>query len=60
MTELDTARKLYEKKFDDSFPMIPMIGTAPDEIVKIIHKCISENKDVYDMGYLSLDDDVIY
>lgn len=60
MTELDSALELYEKTFDDSFPMFSMIGTPPNEVVKIINTCISEKKDVYDMGYLSLDSDVIY
>ena len=29
-------------------------------MAEIINKCISEGKDVYDMGYLSLDNDSIY
>lgn len=61
MTELDAALKLYEQIFDDSFPTIPLLMDNSDEkVVEIINKCISENKDVYDMGYLSLDGDVIY
>lgn len=61
MTELDVALELYEKTFDDSFPTIPLLMENSDEkVVGIINKCISENKDVYDMGYLSLDGDVIY
>lgn len=60
MNELDTALELYEKTFDDSFPMFSMMGTPPNEVVEIINKCISENKDVYDMGYLSLDGNVVY
>lgn len=60
MNELDTALELYEKAFDDSFPMFSMIGTPPNEVVEIINKCISEKKDVYDLGYLSLDGDVLY
>lgn len=60
MAELDNALELYENKFDDSFPMFSMKGTPPNEIVEIINNCISENKDVYDMGYLSLNGDVIY
>lgn len=60
MNELDTALEIYEKTFDDSFPMFSMMGTPPNEVVEIINKCISEKKDVYDMGYLSLDDNVVY
>lgn len=60
MTELDIALESYEKIFDDSFPMFPMMGKAENEVVEIINNCIEENKDVYDMGYLSLDGNVIY
>ena len=60
MKDLDEALKVYEETFDDSFPMFPMMGTPPDEVVKMINKCVSEKKDVYDMGYLSLDGDILY
>ncbi|MEG2322808.1 MAG: hypothetical protein RSB80_00460 [Anaerovoracaceae bacterium] len=61
MTGLNAALELYEKAFDDSFPTIPLLMENSDEkVVEIINKCISENKDVYDMGYLSLDSEVIY
>ena len=59
MDELDKALDLYEQVFGNSFPMFPMMEKPPDEVVDIIKKCISEKKDVYDMGYLSLDN-VIY
>lgn len=55
MSEFDKTLEAYEQAFDDSFPMSAMACTSPDEIVSIISKCISENKDVYDMGYLSID-----
>lgn len=61
MAELDKALELYEKTFDDTFPTIPLMMENSDEkVVEIINSCISENKDVYDMGYLSLDSNVIY
>lgn len=56
MNGLDKALKNYEQTFDDIFPMSAMMCTPPDEVVGIINKCVSEKKDVYDMGYLSLDD----
>lgn len=56
MEKLDKALELYERTFDDSFPTSAMITTPPYEVINIIEKCVSENKDVYDMGYLSLDD----
>lgn len=60
MKELDEALNRYEKKFDDSFPMFAMSGTEAKEVIKIINRCIDENKDVYDLGYLTLDGDTIY
>ncbi|MDR1773337.1 MAG: hypothetical protein LBR30_00450 [Clostridioides sp.] len=61
MKEIDTALDLYYEIFDDSFPSIPLRWTYSDEeVIEIIKKCIAENKDVYDMGYLTLDDDIMY
>ncbi|WP_288895116.1 hypothetical protein [uncultured Megasphaera sp.] len=61
MAEIDKAIELYEKTFDDSFPTIPVLtDKSKIEVMEIINKCISEGKDVYDMGYLSLDNDSIY
>lgn len=60
MGELNKALEIYEQTFGDSFPMIPLMGKKPSEVVDIINKCVSEKKDVYDMGYLSLNHDVIY
>lgn len=58
MDELDKALELYEQIFDDLFPMSPMMSKPPDEVIDIIKKCVSEKKDVYDMGYLSLDNTI--
>ena len=49
------ALDLYEKAFDDSFPTIPMSGRTEEEIIDMINKCVSEKKDVYDMGYLEME-----
>lgn len=49
------ALDLYEKAFGDSFPTIPMSGRTEEEIIDMINKCVSEKKDVYDMGYLDLE-----
>ena len=55
MKEFDEALELYEKEFGESFPMASMMTTEPSEVIEIINKCIAAKKDVYDMGYLSLD-----
>ena len=54
------AIKLYEQTFGyGAFPTIPLLMELGDEeTIKIINDCIEKNKDVYDLGYLSLD--VIY
>lgn len=54
--KLQKALERYKKKFNDDFPTIPFDSREDEEIVDIIDECIEENKDVYDLGYLSLDD----
>jgi hypothetical protein len=56
MNELEKAFERYKKKFDDDFPTIPFDSRKDEEIIDIIDECIEANKDVYDIGYLSLDD----
>ena len=55
--KLKKAYENYKKKFDDDFPTIPLAECmSEEEIIVMVDECISNNKDVYDMGYLSLDD----
>lgn len=45
----------YKKKFNDDFPTVPLAVSLEDkEIIEIIENCISRNKDVYELGYLEL------
>lgn len=54
--KLQKALERYKEKFNDDFPTIPFESQEDEEIIGIIDECIEENKDVYDLGYLSLDD----
>lgn len=54
--KLQKALERYKEKFNDYFPTIPFESQEDEEIIDIIDECIEENKDVYDLGYLSLDD----
>lgn len=54
--KLQKALEMYKEKFNDDFPTIPFESQEDEEIIDIIDECIEENKDVYDLGYLSLDD----
>ena len=61
MNELDKSLELYEQVFDDSFPTIPLLMQKSDEeVIEIINKCVQGKKDVYDMGYLTLKDNILY
>ncbi len=60
MKTLDEALKLYEKEFNDIFPLFSMQCTPEEEIIKIIDECIANKKDVYDMGYLVSDENICY
>lgn len=56
MTVLDEKLEQYEKTFDDVFPTIPLLQNNSDEaVIAMIDRCIAANKDVYDIGILSLD-----
>lgn len=54
--KLQKALEQYKKKFNDDFPTIPFYNKEDEEIIDIIDECIEANKDVYDLGYLFLDD----
>lgn len=59
--KLKKAYEAYKNTFGDDFPTIPLAETREDEeIIEIIDECIRNNKDVYDSGYLYLDDDIKY
>ena len=61
MTNLDTKLKEYARRFGDGFPTIPLAwGRSDAEVAEIIDKCLAAGKDVYEMGYLTLDLDVKY
>lgn len=60
MKELIKALEKYEEMFEDGFPTFSMSGLEEGEMLKIINKCITEGKDVYELGYLSLDIGVEY
>lgn len=50
--ELEKMLEEYDKHFS-SFPTIPLLRTySAEENIKIIKRCLAENKDVYELGYL--------
>lgn len=56
--ELLNALNQYENFFGNGFPTIPLMrGRTEKEIIAIIERCIEEEKDVYELGYVNLDDD---
>lgn len=60
MDKIEKELNLYRKTFNDNFPTFAFSSKSPDEIAEIINECVKKKKDVYDMGYLTLDDDVEY
>lgn len=50
----------YYNHFNDIFPLFAFKGNTENEIKEIINSCIEHNQDVYDMGYLVLDNCLIY
>lgn len=58
---LDEMLKKYRKKFGEGFPMIPLKwGRTDSEVIEIIENCLTQGKDVYELGLVSDDEDVIY
>ena len=51
------AMKSYYRAFGDTFPSYP---NPPENAVEIIRDCLQKKKDAYELGYLSLDDNIIY
>lgn len=61
MEKLDEKLKEYAERFDDGFPMIPLgWGKTDEEIIAIIDDCLEKGKDVYELGYVTDDEDVLY
>lgn len=48
----------YESIFNDIFPRSALSGLSDKETLKVIKRCIEEKKDVYDLGYLQLDNNI--
>ena len=43
----------YDKRFKGGFPSIPLCLSRPsDEVIKIIDDCLTQGKNVYELGYL--------
>lgn len=58
---IDEKMMEYAKRFDDGFPMIPLgWGRTEQEVIEIIDECLKKGKDVYELGYVKDDLDVIY
>lgn len=55
--KLKKAYEIYKAVFGEDFPTIPLAETRDDEeIIEIIEECVEVGKNVYDIGYLDLDD----
>lgn len=60
MSDLELKMNEYEKTFGESFPSFNFTDRSPEDIVKIIDRCMDEEKDVYELGYISEDPDIKY
>lgn len=54
--DLTSALEEYEIMFKDGFPTMAFMGRSEEETLQIVNECLEKEKDVYDLGYLSLDD----
>lgn len=55
--KLKKTYELYKNTFGEDFPTVPLAETREDEeIIEMIEECVEAGKNVYDIGYLDLDD----
>lgn len=57
---LDIYLDLYYNKFEDILPLMSLKGYNEDELINIVKICLKNNRNVYEMGYLTLDLGVEY
>ena len=55
----DEALDRYRNFFNDSFPTMALYN-GDKETIKIIDRCIENKKNVYEMGFLTLNRDNLY
>ena len=58
--ELHEAIDRYVDAFDDWPGYQLMSGREESEVIEIINTCLEKGKDAYDLGYLTLSNDVLY
>ena len=59
--KLSKAFEQYKTAFGDEFPTIPIaVSRTEEEVIEIINKCVNTNRDVYDLGYVSLEENIMY
>lgn len=56
----DKAQERYEKLFNDYFPTFQFSYLSPEEMVDMIDECVEKKQNVYQLGYITLEDDVVY
>ena len=60
MEELSKYMHDYYEKFNDIFPMFYFSSYAPKDTIDIIKECILNKKNVFELGYVKVDDDELY
>ena len=59
--EIDSWLEKYAETFDDGFPMYQLgRGLTNEEIIEIIKRCLREEKDAYELGLVTDDEDTFY
>lgn len=53
------ALERYQERFNDRFPTMELF-CGNEETIKMIDQCIANGKDVVEMGFYKLDDDILY
>lgn len=58
---MDKKLQAYVDRFGEGFPMMPLAwGREYSEVIQIIDECLEKGKDVYELGYVTDDEDTLY
>lgn len=56
----DKSQERYKALFNDYFPTFQFSYLSPKEMLDMINECVEKQQNVYQLGYLNLEEDIIY
>jgi hypothetical protein len=60
MEELKIYMLIYNQKFSENFPCFYFKNMNPENIIEIIKNCVIKEKNIFELGYVKLEDGIEY